>query len=304
MSHPKLQQLIERAAILRPMPAAIVYPCSATALEAVDLARAQNLLTPILLGPKGKIEAEAERIGFDLAGVEIRDTGEDPIAAAERGVQLCRDGVVGYLVKGSLHSDELLGVVVRRESGLRSSRRVTHAFVFDAPGYDKLLLMADCVINIMPDLAMKRDIVQNAVDLARTLGVVRPEVAVLAAVEVVNPGMPATIDAAALSKMAERGQIQNAHVDGPLAFDVAISPAAATIKGLGSRNAPDILIVPNIDAGNMLYKQMIYFGKAECAGVVLGAKVPIVLTSRADSATTRVASCALARLMIETRTLA
>src|SRR5271156_2626760 len=147
----------------------------------------------------------------------------------------------------------ILGVV-QRESGLRSSRRVTHAFVFDAPDYDKLLLMADCVINIMPDLAMKRDIVQNAVDLARTLGVVRPEVAVLAAVEVVNPGMPATIDAAALSKMAERGQIQNAHVDGPLAFDVAISSAAATIKGLGSRNAPDILIVPNIDAGNMLYK--------------------------------------------------
>ena len=299
MSHPKLSQLIARAATLPAVPAAIVYPCSAPALEAVDQARARNLLIPILLGPQARIDAEAKRIGFDLTNVDVRDTGYDPVAAAERGVQLCRDGVVRYLVKGSLHSDELLGVVVQRESGLRSSRRITHAFVFDAPDYDKLLLMADCVINIAPDLATKRDIVQNAVDLARTLGVTCPEVAVLAAVEVVNPGMPATVEAAALSKMAERGQIQNAHVDGPLAFDVAISPAAADIKGLGSRIAPDILIAPNIDAGNMLYKQLIYFGKAECAGVVLGAKVPIVLTSRADSATTRVASCALARLIIE-----
>jgi phosphate acetyltransferase len=298
MTHPRLDELVSRAAAGGPRPVAVVYPCNANALEAAVLAAGKGLIRPILVGPAAAIRALAEKQGFDLAGCALHDTGPDPVAAAHKAVELCHSGEAKIIMKGSLHTDELLGVVVRKESGLRTSRRMSHAFVFDAPSYPKLLMMADCVVNIAPGLMEKRDIVQNAVDLAHGLGVARPAVAVLSAVETINPAIPGTIEAAALAKMAERGQITGADVDGPLAFDNAVSAEAARMKGFarGFATDPDILIAPNLEAGNMLYKQLIYLAKAECAGIILGVKVPIVLTSRSDSIATRVASCALAAL--------
>ncbi len=295
---PQLARIIANASTAGARRAAIAFPCSENAIDAALAARDMGLIDPVLVGPRKRIEAIAARGGFDLAGARFAETGDDPIAAADAAVAFCRDGRADLLMKGSLHTDELLGAVVARDSGLRGERRMSHTFVFDLPERDQPLLMADCVVNIDPGLADKRDITQNAIDLAHTLGIAHPYAAVLSAVETVNPAIPGTIDAAALSKMAERGQITGATVEGPLSFDVAVSLEAARIKGVELRNAghPDILIMPNLEAGNMLYKQLVYFAHAECAGIVLGTRVPIVLTSRADSAESRVASCALAVL--------
>ena len=218
--------------------------------------------------------------------------------AAAQAAALCRDGRCNALMKGSLHSDELLGAALAREAGLRSERRVSHVFVLDVPTIARPLLITDCVVNIAPSLADKRDIAQNAIDLAHRLGIAQPRVAILSAVETVNPAIPGTIDAAALCKMADRGQIRGAVLDGPLAFDNAISAESAHNKGIASAVAghPDVLLVPSLEAGNMIYKQLVYLAGAECAGVVLGTKVPIVLTSRSDSVASRIASCALAVL--------
>ena len=221
-----------------------------------------------MIGPRSRIEAIASENKIDLGKITFLETGDDPVAAARAAVGLCKDEQASLIMKGSLHTDELLAVVVSKESGLRTSRRMSHAFVFDLPNYPKPLLMTDCVVNIAPALMEKRDIIQNAIDLAHVLEIERPYVAILSAVETINPAIPGTLEAAVLSKMAERGQITGAVVDGPLSFDVAISAVAAHIKGveLHSTVRPDILVVPNLEAGNMLYKQLIYLADAECAG--------------------------------------
>lgn len=293
-----LEAMIARAAALGPERVAVVYPCSVTAVEAAAAAQKAGLIVPVMIGPAARIRAIASEHGFDISEMEFIDTGEAPVAAARAAIGVCQEGRASVIMKGSQHTDELLGVLVGRDSGLRTARRMSHAFVFDAPYYPKPLLMADCVVNITPSLMEKRDIVQNAIGLAHALGVACPYVAILSAVETINPAIQGTLDAAALSKMAQRGQITGAIVDGPLSFDVAISPEAASIKGvvLQSQARPDILVVPDLEAGNMLYKQLVYLGGAECAGVILGTRVPIVLTSRADSPMSRVASCALAIL--------
>jgi phosphate acetyltransferase len=301
--YPHLDRIIADAINLGPARVAVAYPCSVSSLEAAIAAHRLGLVTPILVGPRSRIGQIAREKDIDLGHMEFRESGEDPIAAAGASVELCKGGQADLIMKGSLHSDELLASVVGRDSGLRTDRRVSHAFIFDIPNYSKPQLMADCVVNITPGLIDKRDITQNAIDLAHVLGIARPYVAVLSAVETVNPAIPGTIDAAALSKMAQRGQITGAIVDGPLAFDIAISAQAARMKGIDtmSPERPDIFIMPNLEAGNMLYKQLVYLAKAECAGVVLGTRVPIVLTSRADSEKSRVASCALAVLQVRAK---
>lgn len=294
--HPHLDKIIADALALESPRVAVCFPCSASSIEAAVSAQQMGLIQPIMIGPGKHIEAIAEKSAIDLARVEFIETGEDPVAAAQKSAELCRDGTANVIMKGSLHTDKLLGTVVSKEGGLRASRRMSHVFVFDLPGQSRLVLMADCVININPGLIEKRDIIQNAIDVAHALNIARPYVAILSAVELINPAIPGTIDAAALCKMAERGQITGAVVDGPLGYDIAISIEAARIKGISWPHAerPDILIMPNLEAGNMLYKQMVYVAKAECAGIILGTKVPIVVTSRADSPKARVASCALA----------
>jgi phosphate acetyltransferase len=255
------------------------------------------------VGPRGRIEEAAARAGVSIAGFAIHDTDDDPQAAAAKAVALCRDGEALALMKGSLHSDDLLGAAVGRDGGLRTGRRASHVFVMDVPSVDRPLLITDCVVNIAPDLAAKRDIAQNAIALAHALGIPIPRMAILSAVETVNPAIPGTIDAAALCKMADRGQIRGAVLDGPLAFDNAISAQSARNKGIESAVAgrPDVLLVPNLEAGNMIYKQLVYLAGAECAGLVLGMRVPIVLTSRSDSVASRIASCALAVLASPSR---
>ncbi len=281
---PHLERLIADAARLGPARAAVAYPHSAAALEAAVEAKRNGVIAPVLIGSEARIRGIANQHAIGLDGVTFLETGEAPIAAAIAAVALARDGKADVIMKGSLHTDELLGAVVAKDGGLRTGRRISHAFYFDVPGHAKPLMMADCVVNISPDLMVKRDIVQNAIDLAHALGVAKPMVALLSAVETINPAIPGTIEAAALAKMAERGQITGAVVDGPLAFDNAISRDAARIKGIVSPVAgeSDILIVPNLEAGNMLYKQLVYLGRADCAGVILGTTVPIILTSRAD----------------------
>lgn len=294
--HPHIDKIIADALELETAHVAVCYPCSASSIEAAVSAQQLGLIQAIMVGPRKRIESIAAANNLDLNGMEFRETGDDPVAAAEASAELCRAGKANVIMKGSLHTDELLGTVVSKEGGMRTSRRMSHVFVFDLPDQSRLLLMADCVININPGLMEKRDIIQNAIDLAHALDIKLPYVAILSAVELINPAIPGTIDAAALCKMAERGQITGAVVDGPLGYDIAISIEAARIKGINWPHAerPDILIMPNLDAGNMLYKQMVYVAKAECAGIVLGTKVPIVVTSRADSPKARVASCALA----------
>lgn len=293
----QLDQVIAEAAKLGPKRVAVVYPCSATALEAVVKARDLELVTPVMVGPVKRINSIAAEHGLDLAGSHFIETGEEPIAAARAAITACQENRADLMMKGSLHTDELMSVVVR-DDGLSTARRISHAFVFSLPTYPKLLLMADCVVNISPGLIEKRDIIQNTIHLALTLGIERPFVGILSAVETINPAIVGTVEAAALSKMAERGQITGAVVDGPLGFDIAISIEAARIKGIQSRipGTPDVLIVPNLEAGNLLYKQLVYLAHADCAGVVLGTKVPIILTSRSDSSESRIASCALAVL--------
>jgi phosphate acetyltransferase len=295
--HDRYEHFIAAARALPPLLTAIVHPCSPEAIQAAIEARDEGLLTPVLVGPEAKIRAAAATAGVSLAGIRIEAT-EHSHAAAARAVELAAKGEVDALMKGSLHSDELLGAVVAASSGLRTGRRISHVYVLDVPSYPKALVITDAAINIAPTLAEKRDICQNAIDFLHRLGVAEPLVAVLAAVETVDPAMPATLDAAALTMMATRGQITGAKVDGPLAFDNAVSLDAMRIKEIVSSVAgrADILLVPNLEAGNMLAKQLIYLGGADAAGLVLGARVPIILTSRADSLRVRLASVALAKL--------
>jgi phosphotransacetylase len=276
---------------------AVVHPCSREALEgALDAARL-GLIQPVLVGPVAKIRAVAAECGIDIGSTPMVDVPHSQ-AAAQKAVAMAQSGEVQALMKGSLHTDELMAEVVAPQNGLRTGRRISHVFVLDVPRYAKPLLVTDAAINIEPDFEAKADIVRNAIDLAHALGIARPKVALLSALETVTPKLRSSMDAAALCKMAERGQINGAVLDGPLAFDNAVSAFAAGIKGIHSEVAgdADVLVVPNLEAGNMLAKQLEYLADAQAAGVVLGAKVPIVLTSRADSAHSRVASCAVALL--------
>jgi phosphate acetyltransferase len=297
-SHPHLHALIERARARGPIVVALAFPCDGATIEAAHAAAWSGLIRPLLVGPRWRIEVAAAQAGLAIGDFTLHDTEDDPRVAAAKAVALCRDGQADALMKGSLHSDDLLGAAVGREAGLRGTRRASHVFAVDVPGVDRPLLMTDCVVNIAPTLVDKRDIAQNAIELAHALGIAIPRVAILSAVETINPAIPGTIDAAALCKMAERDQIRGAILDGPLAFDNAISARSAEHKGIVSEVAgrPDILLVPNLEAGNMVYKQLVYLAGAECAGVVLGMRVPIVLTSRSDSVASRIASCALAVL--------
>jgi len=293
-----LDALIERARQVGPIRVAIAYPCDVASIEAATQARQAGLIVPILVGPTARIQQVAESAKIALHGIEIVDTVDDPRTAADISAALCRDQKAEALMKGSLHSDELLGAAVSREAGLRGSRRASHFFVIDVPTLDRPLMLSDCVVNITPGLMEKRDIIQTAIDMAHALGIAIPKVAILSAVETINPAMQSTLDAAVLCKMADRGQITGGILDGPLAFDNAISSESARNKGIVSAVAgqPDILIMPNLEAGNMVYKELVYIAHAECAGLVLGMRVPIILTSRSDSVMSRIASCALAVL--------
>lgn len=298
----KYEKLLERCAGLEPVPTAVAHPCEASALSGPVEAGRLGLIRPILVGPKAKIEEVAKSAGVDIAGLELVDA-EHSHASAAKAVELVRAGRAELLMKGSLHTDELLAAVVARETGLRTGRRISHVFVMDVPTYPKVLIVTDAAINIAPDLEAKADICQNAIDLAISLGLERPKVAILAAVETVTTKMPATIDAAALCKMADRGQIVGAALDGPLAFDNAISKEAAKIKKIASEVAgdPDILLAPDLEAGNILAKNLSFLANADSAGLVLGARVPVILTSRADTVRSRIASCAVAVLAAHAR---
>jgi phosphate acetyltransferase len=298
----RYQHLLARTKGMAPVKMAVAHPCDAASLQGAVTAAEAGLIVPILVGPAEKIRSVAREQGFDLGSIEIVDVPHSHAAAAQ-AVALVRSGRAEALMKGSLHTDELMGEVVAAETGLRTARRISHVFVADVPTYPKPLLITDAAINIEPDLEVKVDIVQNAIDLALIMGMVEPKVAILAAVETVTPKMRATIDAAALCKMAERGQISGGVLDGPLAFDNAVSIVAAKTKGIRSAVAgrADILVVPDLESGNMLAKQLEYLADALLAGVVVGARVPIVLTSRADTAEARAASCAIALLMADAR---
>jgi phosphotransacetylase len=298
----KYEQLLARCRGVDPVVTAVAHPCEETALTGAMDAAAKGLIVPILVGPQRKIEEIAAGAGIGLSGIRIVDAPHSH-GSAVKAVELVRAGEAEILMKGSLHSDELLSAAVARETGLRTGRRISHVFVMDVPTYHKVLVVTDAAINIAPTLEDKVHICQNAIDLARSLGLELPKVAILAAVETVNSRMPATIDAAALCKMADRGQITGALLDGPLAFDNAISREAAAIKGIRSEVAgdPDILLVPDLEAGNMLAKQLTFLANADSAGLVLGARVPIVLTSRADSVRSRIASCAVAVVLAHAR---
>ncbi len=294
----RYEHLLEITRGLAPIPLGVIHPCDAESLKGALQARDRGLVDPTLVGPEEKIRRLAEELNLNLYGCQFLDVPHSH-AAAESGVALAREGLVEALMKGSLHTDELMTEVVDKATGLRTERRISHVFLMDVPTYPRPLLITDAAVNVAPDLPTKVDIVQNAIDLARMLKIADPKVAILAAVETVNPKMPATLDAAALCKMADRGQIRGGVLDGPLAFDNAISVVAARTKGIKSAVAgqADILLVPDIESGNMLAKQLEYLADALSAGIVLGARVPIVLTSRADSAQTRTASTAIAVVM-------
>ncbi|NCT84439.1 MAG: bifunctional enoyl-CoA hydratase/phosphate acetyltransferase [Comamonadaceae bacterium] len=293
-----LRRLLQQVQPLGPIRVAVVHPCDALSLAGALDARAAGLIVPLLVGPRARIEAVALEAGLSLDGVEIEDVPHSHAAAA-RAAELAGRGAVQALMKGSLHTDELVSAVLAPDAGLRTKRRLSHCFLMQTPAYPRPFIITDAAINIAPTLEHKADIVRNAVTLAHAIGVARPRVAILAAVETVNPSMPATLDAAALCKMAERGQIEGAVLDGPLAFDNAVSAAAARVKGIASPVAgqADVLVVPDLESGNLLAKQLEYMGDAASAGIVLGARLPIVLTSRADSRETRMASCAIAVLL-------
>lgn len=293
-------KLLARCAGLAPVRCAIVHPCDAAALQGAIAAATHKLIEPVLVGPEAKIRAVAEAEGVDLAGIAIESTPHSHAAAA-RAVAMARAGDVGALMKGSLHTDELMAEVLSSSTGLRTERQVSHVFVMDVPAYPRMLLITDAAINIAPTLEVKADIVRNVIDLAHALGADKPRIAILSAVETINPKISSTIDAAALCKMADRGQIVGGILDGPLAFDNAISPEAAREKGIESPVAgrADVLVVPDLDAGNMLAKQLQYLAGAHSAGVAIGARVPIALTSRADSVQSRVVSAALVVLLVD-----
>ena len=293
-----LARLLAHVAPMEAIRVAVVHPCDALSLSGAIDARDAGLIEPVLVGPRARIEAAAAEAGVELAGLAIEDVPHSHAAAA-RAVELAREGRVEALMKGSLHTDELMAAVVSSATGLRTKRRVSHCFVLQTPHYPRPFIVTDAAINLAPDLAQKADIIRNAIELAHVIGVERPKVAILAAVETVTPSMPATLDAAALCKMADRGQIEGGVLDGPLAFDNAVSIAAARTKGIVSEVAgqADILVVPDLESGNMLAKQVMFMGDAASAGIVLGARVPVVLTSRADSRESRMASCAIALML-------
>lgn len=298
--HVHFDAMLERAEPLDPIPTAVVAPEDANSLGGALLAHEHTLIVPILIGDAARIAAAAEELGASLDGLEIIDTPSHREAAAQ-GVALVNTGRALALMKGYLHTDELLAAVVKREGGLRTGRRLSHIFVMDVPGLPNLLMVSDAAINIAPDLETKVSIIQNAIDLALSLGIENPKVGVLSAVETVNPKMQSTLDAAILSKMAERGQITGGVVDGPLAMDNAMDLDAARTKGIKSLVAgrADILVPPNIESANMLAKQLTFVSHAEAGGIVLGAKCPIILTSRSDDDKARLASCAIAALYAE-----
>jgi len=291
-------KFITRCKALPAISTAVVWPLSEVALRGAVEAAIADLIEPTLIGPEDRMKALAQKIGLDISRYPIKqaDTEEK---AAEIGVSMCRSGNALALMKGSLHTDELLKPAMARDTGLRTTRRISHVFIMDTPAYSRTLLITDAAINIVPELEDKVHIVQNAIDLAHALGIPEPKVALLSAVETVNPKIKSTLDAAALCKMADRGQITGGILDGPLAFDTAVSVKAAAIKKLVSpvTGQADILVVPDLESGNMLAKQLEYLGGAQLAGIVLGARVPTILTSRADSAETRLVSCAVAVLL-------
>ena len=300
--HAKYERLIAHAKELAPMPTVVAHPCDETSLRGAVEAAEAGIIVPTLVGPEGKIRAAAEKAGLDIGKLEIVPA-EHSHAAAAKAVELVRAGRGELLMKGSLHTDELLHEVAAREGGLRTARRISHVFIMDVPTYSEALFITDAAVNIAPDLDAKVDIVQNAIDLHQGLGLGAPRVAILSAVETVTTKIPGTIVAAALCKMADRGQITGGLLDGPLAFDNAISPEAARIKGIKSEVAgrAQVLLVPDLEAGNMLAKNLSFLAEADAAGIVLGARVPIILTSRADSVRTRMASCAVAALYAHAR---
>jgi phosphate acetyltransferase len=291
-------QFIERCKTLPPITTSVCWPLSDVALRGAVEAAEAGLILPTLVGPEAALRALARKTGIAIEPYPIVDAATEE-QAAQISVAMCRSGQAQAMMKGSLHTDELMRAAMARDTGLRTSRRMSHVFVMDTPAYDRTLLITDAAINIEPELEDKIHIVQNAIDLAHALGIPEPKVALLSAVETVNPKIKSTLDAAALCKMADRGQITGGVLDGPLAFDTAVSAKAAQIKGLVSRvtGQADILVVPDLESGNMLAKQLEYLGGAQLAGIVLGTKVPIILTSRADSAATRLTSCAVAVLL-------
>ena len=300
--HEKYERLVAATKGLQPLATAVAHPCDETSLMGALEAAEAKMIIPILVGPKERISSVAKAHGLSLQGIDIVDVPHSH-EAAEKAVELVRTGKAELLMKGSLHSDELLGAVTKRDTGLRTGRRISHVFVMDVPSHPHTLFITDAAVNIAPDLMAKRDIIQNAIDLYAGLGLGVPKVAILSAVETVNPSIPSTIEAAALCKMADRGQITGGELDGPLAFDNAISPEAARIKGIKSPVAgrADILVVPDLEAGNMLAKNLTFLSGADAAGIVLGARVPIILTSRADNVRSRMASCAVAMLLAHSR---
>jgi phosphate acetyltransferase len=295
-------QLIKGCQGCDPVSCAVAHPCDRDSLAGAIEAAKRGFIIPVLVGPEDKIRKAAEDAGIDLGPYRIVST-EHSHASAAKAVELASSGEVEALMKGSLHTDELMGAIVKSSAGLRTSRRVSHAFVMDVATYPKMFIMTDAAVNIFPTLEEKRDIVQNAIDLAKALGVETPKVGILSAVEVINSKIPSTLDAAALCKMADRGQITGGILDGPLAFDNAISAQAAKIKGINSQVSGDvdILLAPDLEAGNMLFKQLTYLAGAEGAGIVLGTKIPVVLTSRADSIRTRLTSAAVMALVAHAR---
>ncbi len=295
---PRSHDLVERARARGPAPTAVVYPCSAPALSGALEAAAAGLIAPILIGPRARIMEIAAAEKLDLYGCTLHDV-EGERASARHAATLVHENKATLLMKGSLHTDELMSVIVSRDAGLRTERRISHVFVMDVATHDRLLLITDAAVNINPDLEAKRHITQNAIAVAHALGIMLPHIAVLSAMETVNPAIPSSVHAAALRDMSRDGRITGGVVDGPLAFDNTMSAAAARIKGITSpvSGIADILVMPGLEAGNILYKSLVYISKAIAAGVVMGAKVPIILTSRADSAHSRIASAAVACLV-------
>jgi len=300
--HARYKQMLSRVKGLEPIPTAVAHPCDKESLKGPVIAFQEGIIEPILVGPEAKIRAVAEEHGIDLHGIRIVNAAHSHDSAA-LAVSLVKTGDAEALMKGSLHTDELMGEVVARANGLRTNRRISHVFLMDVPTYHRPLLITDAAINIAPTLEEKADIIQNAIDLAHVIGIPEPKVAILSAVETINPKIQSTLDAAALCKMADRGQIKGGILDGPLAFDNAVSIVAAKTKGIKSAVAghAEILVVPDLESGNMVAKQLEYLANALSAGIVLGTKVPIVLTSRADTAETRTASCVIAALMAHAR---
>ena len=303
--HEKYDRLIYACHALAPVRTAVAHPCDETSLRGAVEAAEAKIIKPVLVGPEARIRALAASFGLDLSGLQLVDTPHSHASAA-KAVEIVRNGEVDALMKGSLHTDELMAEVVNKETGIRTARRISHVFIMDVPTYAKPLFITDAAVNIFPTLEDKVDIVQNAIELAQALGIRQPKVAILSAVETITSKMPSTIDAAALCKMAERDQIIGGLLDGPLALDNAIDRAAAAVKHIASPVAgdADILLVPNLEAGNMLAKELSFLANADAAGIVLGARVPIILTSRADNVRTRMASCAVAALYAHARRVA